>query len=171
MKNNLLREKNRAKILGAISEFIENDKKDLLKVDVYEPTISHRIAVYLEKEFPRDSGYNVDCEYNKNLSKLKCVKKGNKKYNIRPDIIIHKRRDAEYNSIFIEIKKVGINNKKAEDDINKIKLAMDQLNYGEGVFIGILKKTVCIYWIEKNKKIDFKNIKNSKNFREIKCWF
>ena len=40
------------KIREALKEFIDLDKDDLLKVNIYETTISHRIALYLEKLFP-----------------------------------------------------------------------------------------------------------------------
>jgi len=56
------------KIIEALRLFISRDKHQLLEVDIYEPTLSHRIAVYLEDLFPE---HDVDCEYNKNLSDTK----------------------------------------------------------------------------------------------------
>lgn len=130
-------------IQAAIKKFIEKDKDDLLRVDIYEPTINHRIAVYLE-ELCKD--FDVDCEYNKNLLGDKKNSNGKK---IRPDIIVHKR-GTDSNSVIIEVKKNGINSKLTKEDIEKLKDCMfGTLNYKLGVFIGILKKKIDVCWIEK----------------------
>ena len=44
MNNSIIK----VKIREALKLFIAKDKQALLRVDIYEPTISHRIAVYLE---------------------------------------------------------------------------------------------------------------------------
>jgi hypothetical protein len=140
----------KAKIRIALRRFINKDKKQLL--NVYEPTISHRIAVYMEPLFRE---YDVDCEYNKHLLNAKKVYNGS---NIRPDIIIHKRMNDERNSIAFEIKKNGVSSKLAKADIRKLKEGMiDTLHYDMGVFIGILKSKVEICWIEKDGEEIVKN--------------
>jgi len=141
------------KIIEAVKIFIEKDRKDLLKVNVYEPTLSHRIGVYLENLFPE---HHIDCEYNKHLNGPKSVidrRTGEKKV-IRPDIVIHQTRgmDTE-NLVIFEIKKAGKNSKKVKTDIRKIENYVNaDLNYKLGVFIGILKKNIYIVWIEKDKE-------------------
>ena len=133
------------KIREALQLFIAKDKQALLRVDIYEPTISHRIAVYLEELFPK---FDIDCEYNKTLLGKKKDRNGKK---IRPDIIIHVRGANEDNSVILEIKKSGKNSKLARTDIEKLRGCMtDTLNYDLGVFIGILKRNIDICWIEKN---------------------
>jgi len=135
----------KGKIREALKLFIAKDKQALLAVDIYEPTISHRIAVYLEDLFP---GFDIDCEYNKTLLGKKKDMNGKK---IRPDIIIHTRMTNEVNSVITEIKKSGKNSKLAKSDIEKLKRCMKgTLNYDLGVFIGILKRNIDICWIEKN---------------------
>ena len=62
-------EKLKNKVKAAVKSFVKDDLK-LLELKVYEPAVSHRIAVYLEKEFNSDEEYknkalNFDCEYNK----------------------------------------------------------------------------------------------------------
>ncbi|MFZ2411553.1 MAG: hypothetical protein WAW23_08285 [Candidatus Methanoperedens sp.] len=141
MNNNCIKEK----ILEALRLFINKDKQKLLQVDIYEPTISHRIAVYLEGLFP---DYDIDCEYNKNLHGEKKDVNGKK---IRPDIIIHKRLNDTDNCVIIEIKKNGKNSKLAKIDIQKLKdMMIGTLNYDLGVFVGVLKRRIDICWIEKN---------------------
>lgn len=130
-------------IKKAIRKFIEEDKEYLLKVNIYEPTISHRIAVYLEGEF---KNFDVDCEYSKNLHNPKRNSSNDK---IRPDIIVH-RRGTNRNLCIIEIKKMGKDSKKAKKDIEKLKDTVgESLNYKLGVFIGVLKRRIDICWIEK----------------------
>ncbi len=129
----------------AIKEFKTKDWLQLKKVQIYEPTISHRIAVYLEKRFPC---YNIDCEYNKNLEEPKRNSHGQK---IRPDIIIHKRRTNENLCVF-EIKKAGINSQKSKEDIKKLRGIVDgHLGYPLGVFVGVLKSKIIVCWVEKGK--------------------
>jgi len=135
----------KGKFREALKLFIAKDKQALLHVDIYEPTISHRIAVYLEELFPE---FDIDCEYNKTLLGKKKDINGKK---IRPDIIIHKRITNEANSVIVEIKKGGKNSKLAKADIKKLTNCMaGTLNYNLGVFIGILKWNIDICWIEKN---------------------
>ncbi len=151
----------------AIKEFAKRDRKDLLKVNIYEPTISHRIALYLEKElkkYKKYSQYNVDCEYNKNLSNQKLNSKGEK---VRPDIIVHIRRTNK-NLCVIEIKKAGRESKKGKKDIKKLKeVVNNSLHYTLGVFIGVLKSRIDICWVERGKGEDFYIMDNEFNFKRI----
>jgi len=141
MNNSIIK----GKIREALKLFIAKDKQALLRVDIYEPTISHRIAVYLEELFPE---FDIDCEYNKTLLGKKKDMNGKK---IRPDIIIHTRMTNVANSVIVEIKKSGRNSKLSKSDIEKLKKCMNGiLNYDLGVFVGILKRKIDICWIEKN---------------------
>ncbi|HEC93341.1 MAG TPA: hypothetical protein ENI51_10170 [Candidatus Atribacteria bacterium] len=131
------------KIRDAINTFIKRDRNYLMSVDIYEPTISHRIAVYLEGLFPN---YDVDCEYSKNLNAPKTNSTGDK---IRPDIIIHKR-GTDDNLCIIEVKKAGKDSKNGKNDREKLTDAVNRgLNYKLGVYIGVLKRRIDICWIEK----------------------
>jgi len=47
-------------IRRAIWKFISKDKEELLKIDIYEPTISHRIAMYLEDVILDHHDYHID---------------------------------------------------------------------------------------------------------------
>ncbi|MDD3234255.1 MAG: hypothetical protein PHG46_03175 [Candidatus Omnitrophica bacterium] len=134
----------KTKIKEALAMFIKKDRTDLLKTDIYEPTISHRIAIYLERLFPN---YNVDCEYNKHLLDKKKNIVGAK---IRPDVIIHKRLSDDANRVIFEIKKSGAGSKLARADVQKLNGCLQNtLNYSLGVFVGVLKRRIDIVWIEK----------------------
>ncbi len=129
------------KIRNVLRLFNEQDKPYLWSVDIYEPTLSHRIAVYLEQEFP---GYVVDCEYNKNIGDPKRDDNGNK---IRPDIIIHIRNDPDNNLAIFEIKKSGKDSQLGKADIGKL-MRSSNLNYQLGIFVGVLKNRIDIGWLE-----------------------
>lgn len=101
----------------------------LLKNDVNERSITHKLAEHLQYCF--NNQYDVDCEYNRNikelnnskiirilqseLSKLQpnCIKKTIYNENhyeyldmsVFPDIIVHKRGEADENLLIIEVKK------------------------------------------------------------------
>jgi len=151
MNNSIIK----GKIREALKLFIAKDKQALLRVDIYEPTINHRIAVYLEELFPE---FDIDCEYNKTLLGKKKDMNGKE---IRPDIIIHTRMTNEANSVIAEIKKSGKNSKLAKADIEKLKRCMNgTLNYDLGVFIGILKRNIDICWIEKNNNSILESCEN-----------
>jgi hypothetical protein len=86
------------KINSALSIFIDNDI-DLIKLDVDERSITHKIAHYLEDFFPE---WDIDCEYNRDRDKIK--KRFDDITLVRPDIIIHKRNISN-NLLIIEVKK------------------------------------------------------------------
>jgi hypothetical protein len=101
------------KVDMAVDMFFARDTK-LFEAKASEWTITHRIAVYLEKHF---KGWNIDCEYNK------VGLDGATKHNAegaykRPDIIIHHRgmTQKEHNLLVIEVK---IQN--TDEDDNKLR--------------------------------------------------
>ena len=49
------------KICKAVTVLLKRDRL-LLKLGVHERSITHKLASYLENEFPR---WDIDCEYNK----------------------------------------------------------------------------------------------------------
>ncbi len=124
------------KIINAYKKLLENDIC-LLKNDVNERSITHKIAEYLQQEF---SEYHVDCEYNRDghFTKKLEVKKIDtddiEAQTIYPDIIIH-NRGTENNFIVIEAKKACVDETKKEEDKNKLKEYKKQLNYKYAIFI------------------------------------
>ena len=123
-------------------EFKNRDwETDLKFLKIYEPTICHRIAVYLEPRFYR---HHVDCEYNKDGYDAKRNLSGSK---IRPDIIIHRRRKPINLAVF-ELKKAGYKNKLAKKDIEKLRdFLSGNFNYPLCVFVGVLITRIDVVWI------------------------
>ncbi|MGA2162566.1 MAG: hypothetical protein ABSG28_10305 [Methanoregula sp.] len=86
------------RITSALYEFKE---KDIILLDLTadERAATHRIAIYLEKQFP---DWDVDCEYNRKGR----IRKGLPDIgSVRPDIVIH-HRDTDENLLVFEVKKV-----------------------------------------------------------------
>lgn len=121
----------------SIGELKDKDKF-LLKNDLHEQSITHKLAEYLQKNI--GYSWNVDCEYNKYKKEEVYIKKeilakypGDKEVErkeVRPDIIIHIRdeNDAKSNLLILEVKKKyrdelkESKDEKEAKDIDKAKL-------------------------------------------------
>lgn len=98
----------KTKVVNAYKSLLKNDSH-LLITDANERSITHKLAEYLQVEFPE---YNVDCEYNRNgldVKRLESLAKDIASDNtdavsVFPDIIIH-HRGTKDNFIVIEAKK------------------------------------------------------------------
>ena len=130
------------KVNNAIDSLVERDIF-LLKNNVNERSISHRLAVYLEYQFEE---WDVDCEYNRDHDRIKSVIlhkidsissdiKPNDIYakTVFPDIIIHKR-NREENLLVIEMKK-STNTQSKDFDLEKLKAYRKDLGYTQTLFI------------------------------------
>lgn len=146
------------KVDVSINSLFENDNW-LIRHDLSELCISHKLAEYLQTKFP---DYNVDCEYNGNidqeggrkrivvikrqLKELGLLKKSEEDlpYDLLdravfPDIIIHVRGTNENNLCILEIKKTT---SIVPFDYDRIKLSSyttsyyeNDLKYDLGIFV------------------------------------
>jgi len=109
-------------------ERLRSEDSILFNKNVNERTITHKLAEYLQEEFP---DYNVDCEYNRyeDLSKKIKPPKDEVKWtdtegkSIFPDIVVHKRGNQDNNLLIMEVKKSS-NRINGEFDKTKIKALM-----------------------------------------------
>jgi len=120
----------RSGILSALFELYKQDKQ-ILSINANERSITHRFAIYIEKEFPR---WDTDCEYNRDGD---AVKRGNSNCLILPDIIVHKRGRKGPNLIVIEAKKDSSSDLKKyqSKDKQKIEYHIQKYKYDFGLFI------------------------------------
>ena len=118
------------KIFEAYELLISKDNY-LFEVDANERSLTHKLAEYLQAEFPN---WNVDCEYNRYGIDVKRLRNFIKKVNsddtdavsVYPDIIIH-HRGTKDNLVVIEAKKTS---STAEDkDVEKLKAYKKDLSY------------------------------------------
>lgn len=127
----------------ALEEFMRLDLT-LLRDNVNERSITHKLAEYLEKRF---RGYDVDCEYNRNQGEVKKIQHfpetvGTDDTNattVFPDIIVHQRGKPEGigNLLVIEVKKSASSEKEKQRDRIKLKAYKrdPRLKYEYAVFL------------------------------------
>lgn len=119
-------EKIKCKVEIAIGVLLKNDSF-LLEAHISERSVSHKLAEYLQSEFP---DWNVDVEYNKKgldpkeLYGIRGCSEEKGTDLVLPDIIIHKRNKDE-NLLVVEIK---TDNRSPECDFKKLELFT--LDYG-----------------------------------------
>jgi hypothetical protein len=112
------------------TEFERNGRK------LHEVCINHKLSIHLSNHiFPllkeRNQQYFTDIEFNRNGERQKAVVIDNSKQVVRPDIIIHNRKDRDEKSNFlvVECKKRGCSEKDIEDDVIKIMGLMKSEDY------------------------------------------
>lgn len=108
----------------SVEEFVAQES-DLLRLDVHEQALTHKLAEYVQRQFP---GWNVDCEYNRRAQAIKRIRRatpegGEDEIEIKPDIIVHKREKRE-NLLLIEAKKST--NKELKNDEDKLEGLTDK---------------------------------------------
>ncbi len=128
------------KLKKIIDKFLENDIH-LLKIDSHESSLSFRIGSYLVEEF---ENWDVDMEYNRKGTEKKRIDKDNELSLFRPDLIVHKRNNDDYNYIVIQIKKntYELNG----DEVNKDRDYLKKLTLDNGLYdyrFGILLFFYC----------------------------
>ena len=127
------------KVVNAIRKFYQHETF-LLDKDLGERTLTHRLAVHLERQF---DGWEVDCDYNRLGERLLKLPHGSivstddgLGKSIFPDIVVHRRSIPE-NLLAIEVRK-EINHQPAEHDHHKLRGLTDPhvwFAYRLGVFL------------------------------------
>jgi len=124
-------------ILAAIGKLFKRDRA-LFKVNANERSITHRLGIYLQENFPN---WDVDCEYNRNGHEAKYLidkivgiaPNDTHGKTVFPDIIVHKRK-TQRNKLIIEVKKT--NNRQPNCiDLEKLKGLAKRLNYESALFL------------------------------------
>lgn len=135
MSNNIERS-----VQVALDRLFDRDA-ELLRNDLNERTITHKLAEYLEPEFP---GWNVDCEYNRNHNQTKRLRSLASKVasidntdgiSVFPDIIVHKRMTDE-NLLVIEVKK-STSRESSDFDKQKLLAFKEELKYQHALFLQV----------------------------------
>jgi len=135
-------------LVWAIRKLLEEDS-DLMRNDVNERSITHKLAEYLQARLaiyvPEEESFKVDCEYNRkgDLPKrligliTQIQSDDTKGETVYPDIIIHKRGEGQGNNLLvIEAKKFSnCNQQSKKRDIEKLLEYKEQLGYKYAYFI------------------------------------
>jgi hypothetical protein len=134
------------KLVGAIREFYAREVH-LLEKDLGERTLTHRLAVQVEKHFP---GWEVDCDYNRLGERTLRLPRGTIVStddeigkSVFPDIVVH-QREIPNNLLAIEVRK-ATNHQPPEHDQHKLRGLTDPhlwFAYRIGVLLALGKKHV-----------------------------
>ena len=115
-----------SKLLTAIEDFHAHEAF-LLEKDLGERTLTHRLAVHVERRFP---GWQVDCDYSRLGERLLRLPHGTivstddtLGKSIYPDIVVHQRA-VPLNLLAIEVRK-ATNHQPLEHDQDKLKALTD----------------------------------------------
>lgn len=141
-----MNEEQAREILSNALERVVEEDADILKYDVNERSITHRLAVYLGEEIGDE--WDVDVEYNREgeneVSKSVPMEYLKSKISddvdpedldaktVYPDVIIHRRGGRYKNLLVIEAKKSG---RSGEYDREKLTAYKEELRYKHGVFV------------------------------------
>jgi hypothetical protein len=133
-------------VVEALKEFYARETH-LFEKDLGERTLTHRLAVHVEKQFP---GWQVDCDYNRLGERTLRLPKGTIVStddaigkSIYPDIVVH-RCEIPNNLLAIEVRKAS-NHQPPEHDRHKLRALTDPhlwFAYRIGVLLTLAKKAV-----------------------------
>jgi hypothetical protein len=134
------------KMVVALGEFYAREIH-LFEKDLGERTLTHRLAVHLEKHF---AGWEIDCDYNRLGERTLRLPKGSivstddhLGKSIYPDIVVH-QRDIPNNLLAIEVRKES-NHQPPEHDQQKLRALTDPhlwFAYRVGALLTLGKKNV-----------------------------
>ncbi len=134
------------RIVSALADFYAREAH-LFEKDLGERTVTHRLAVHVERQFP---GWDVDCDYNRLGERtlrlprgtIVSTDDGNAK-SVYPDIVVHRRAVPE-NLLAIEVRKAS-NHQPPEHDQHKLRGLTDPylwFAYRIGVLLTLGKNNV-----------------------------
>ena len=134
------------KVVDALKEFYARETH-LLEKDLGERTLTHRLAVHVEKQFP---GWEVDCDYNRLGERTLRLPKGTIISTddeigkpVYPDIVVH-QHEIPNNLLAIEVRKAS-NHQPREHEQHKLRALTDPhlwFAYRIGLFVTLAKKAV-----------------------------
>jgi hypothetical protein len=126
------------KVVAALTDFYANEAF-LFTHDLGERTLTHRLAVHLEKQFP---DFTIDCDFDRLGQRTLSLPRGSivstddhLGKSIYPDIVVH-QRERPNNLLAIEVRKAG-NHQPVEHDRHKLR-ALTDANIWFAYWIGAL---------------------------------
>jgi hypothetical protein len=134
------------KVVAALGEFYARETY-LFDRDLGERTMTHRLAVQIEKQFP---GWEVDCDYDRLGERTLRLPRGtivstddHLGKSVYPDIVVHQRALPD-NLLAIEVRK-ATNHQPPEHDQHKLRALTDPhlwFAFCVGVYLVLGKQSV-----------------------------
>jgi hypothetical protein len=153
------------KIVAALEEFYARETH-LLEKDLGERTLTHRLAVHVEKQFP---GWEVDCDYDRLGERTLRLPHGtivstdeHLAKSVYPDIVVHQRAIPN-NLLAIEVRKAA-NHQPPEHDQHKLQALTDPhlwFAYAIGLLVTLAGKNVAASEVYVGGALD----------RSLSAWF
>jgi hypothetical protein len=153
------------RLISALQEFYARETY-ILERDLGERTLTHRLAVLVEKQF---SGWEVDCDYDRLGERTMRLPHGTISStddhlgkSIYPDIVVH-QRDIPNNLLAVEVRKAS-NHQPIGHDQHKLKALTDPhlwFAFSIGVFITLAKKNITFSEVYAGGVLE----------RQISIWF
>src|ERR1700726_1402530 len=145
------------KLVAALKEFYGHETY-ILERDLGERTLTHRLAVHVERQFP---GWEVDCDYNRLGERTLRLPRGTivstddtLAKSVFPDIVVH-QRDIPNNLLAIELRKAS-NHQPPEHDQHKLKALTDPhlwFAYWIGALLTLAKNNVAAFEVYVGGKV------------------
>jgi hypothetical protein len=133
-------------VITALQELFARESI-LFERDLGERTLTHRLAVHVERQFP---GWDVDCDYDRLGERTRRLPHGtivstddHLAKSVYPDVVVH-RRAIPNNLLVIEVRKTG-NHQPLEHDQRKLMALTDPhlwFAYWIGLLLTLGKTTV-----------------------------
>ncbi|WP_024507543.1 hypothetical protein [Bradyrhizobium sp. ARR65] len=146
------------KLVAALEEFYAQEKF-LLEKDAGERALTHRLAVYLERQYP---AWQVDCDYNRLGERTLLLPHGTiistddtLGKSIYPDIVVH-QREVPKNLLAVEVRKAS-NHQSLAHDQHKLKAMTDPhlwFAYWFGVLVILARRSVLACEVYVGGEID-----------------
>jgi hypothetical protein len=146
------------KLIAALREFYASETF-LLERDLGERTLTHRLAVHVERQF---SGWEVDCDYDRLGERTMRLPHGtvistddHLGKSVYPDIVVH-QREVPNNLLTIEVRKAS-NHQPVEHEQHKLRALTDPhlwFAYATGVLLTLARKNVTHSEIYAGGRID-----------------
>ena len=134
------------RLIAAIREFYAHEAL-LLERDPGERTLTHRLAVHVERQFP---GWEVDCDYNRLGERTMRLPHGtivstddHLGKSVYPDIVVH-QREIPNKLLAVEVRKAS-NHQPIEHDQHKLKALTDPylwFAYAVGTLLTLTRKNI-----------------------------
>lgn len=126
----------------SVGQLYRSDRQ-LIDGGAHEQAITARLAFYLAQRFSPQ--WDVDCEYNRDDRDERDIKRDQEGRAIRPDIIVHRRREPE-NLLAVELKPLWSRRSVRRDHEKLIDLTGERFGYRLGALVHLGKQQYQIDW-------------------------
>lgn len=147
-----------SKLVTALEDFYAHEAF-LLEKDLGERTLTHRLAVHVERRFP---GWQVDCDYGRLGERMLRLPRGTivstddtLGKSIYPDIVVHQRA-IPLNLLAIELRK-AVNHQPLAHDQDKLRALTDPhlwFAFATGVLLTLASRTGVACEVYADGRID-----------------